>query len=196
MIGAALGVAGLGMSLYNQSQSAAANRRAKRYLENQKRTLNDYLYGELSKNYMDSNEGQSAIKSVRENITKNNRSAENSAAASGGTDESKLAAKEVNAKLYGDTIANIATMADQRKAGLRSQLIGASGAYDNQIAGFDKDKAEQMSTAAGNAMSTASSAIAADGKGVFNKYDDKINKLFGWGRFNKQSPGYDPSYKE
>ena len=196
MVGAALGIAGLGMSLYNQSQSAAANRRAKRYLENQKRTLNDYLYGELSKNYMDSNEGQSAIKSVRENITKNNRSAENSAAASGGTDESKLAAKEVNAKAYGDTIANIATMADQRKAGLRSQLIGASGAYDSQIAGFDKDKAEQMSTAAGNAMSTASSAIAADGKGVFNKYDDKINKLFGWGRFNKTSPGYDPSYKE
>ena len=197
MIGAALGIAGLGMSLYDRSQSAAANRRAKRYLENQKRTLNDYLYGELSKNYMDSNEGQSAIKSVRENITKNNRSAENSAAASGGTDESKLAAKEVNAKAYGDTIANIATMADQRKAGLRSQLIGASGAYDSQIAGFDKDKAEQMSTAAGNAISTASSAIAADGKGAFDNYDDKVNKLFGWGRFNKTSPGYDPSpYKE
>ena len=182
MIGAALGIAGLGMSLYDRSQSAAASRRAKRDLENQKRTLNDYLYGELSKNYMDSNEGQSAIKSVRENITKNNRSAENSAAASGGTDESKLAAKEVNAKAYGDTIANIATMADQRKAGLRSQLIGASGAYDNQIAGFDKDKAEQMSTAAGNAMSTASSVIDADAKGVFSNYDDKINKMFGWGK--------------
>ena len=53
MIGAALGVAGLGMSLYNQSQSAAANRSAKRYLENQKRSLNDYLYGEISKNYID-----------------------------------------------------------------------------------------------------------------------------------------------
>ena len=39
MIGAALGIAGLGMSLYDRSQSAAANRSAKRYLENQKRTL-------------------------------------------------------------------------------------------------------------------------------------------------------------
>jgi len=188
-IGGVLAVAGIGMSIYDRMKSASANNRAQQYLRNQKKTLNDYLYGELSKNYMDSNEGQSAIKSVRDSITKNNRSAENSAAASGGTDESKLAVKEVNAKSYGDTIANMATMAEQRKAGLRGQLIGANGAYDSQIAGFDKDRAEQMSNAAGNAISTASSVIAADGKGAFDKYDDKVNKLFKWGKY---SPDYKP----
>ena len=187
MIGAILGLANLGMGLYDQSQSAAANRKAQKYLEQQKKTLNDYLYGELSKNYMDTNQGQSALKSVRENITKNNLAAENSAAASGGTDESKLATKEANANAYGNTIANMASMGEQRKTALRGQLIGANSAYDNQIAGMDTAKAGQMANASTNAYKGAADVITADGKGAFATYDDKVNKLFGWGKYNPKN---------
>lgn len=139
-IAAAISAAASGISA---SKGAKANRKNQRILdernrENENMYLLEYYRGALE------NEGSKAyLKRLEQMMEKRDKAADNSAVASGATQENRLAAKQANNEVISDAIAGLIEKEDNRKQAVQDR-------YFNNKAAIQSGQMAQNSAVANN----------------------------------------------
>lgn len=125
------------------SKGAKANRKNQRILdernrENENMYLSEYYRGALE------NEGSKAyLKRLEQIMEERDNAADNSAVASGATQENRLAAKQANNKVISDAIAGLIEKEDNRKQAVQDR-------YFNNKAAIESGQMAQNSAVANN----------------------------------------------
>lgn len=131
-------------------KSSAANKRNNQLVAQQNSLLDQQYLPDLDKRYLDTNQAQSFLSTLRDRMTNSNQKVAQTAAVTGGTDEAVLAGKESNANVYGDFLNKLNAQGTQYKQGLQDRYMQGK----NQLFG--------MQTQSNNAASESGSNLFAN----------------------------------
>jgi hypothetical protein len=111
-IGGAVGLVG---SLFGGNKAAEQRRKMSRYLDKQDAENTAFYNANALSDYTQRADTQNLMKQLRDNLTKQNKTASNMAVVTGATPEQQAAAKEQSNKVISDTFSNIGAMGQQWK---------------------------------------------------------------------------------
>ena len=146
--------AGLLSGIVGLSSSAAANRRTRREANKYQNFLDAEYLPDMNRRYADTEEAQSFISTLNERLNKQNEKAEQTAAVTGGTDESVLAAKDLNTRAYAEALNRIAGMGTQYKQGLKDRYAQGRANVMQMRVGQNAAASQSGSNVFSNAMNS------------------------------------------
>ena len=162
-IGAALGVAGgIASSLIGGNEAAKAARAAERRQREQEAREEAWYNRRYNEDYIDTAAGQNLVRRAKDYAKEQWKKAAGAQAVAGGTDAATAMAKDAGNKMVGDTIANIASTDQQRKA----QVDNMHRQAEAQFAQMDMAREQQRAQNITNAASAASNAMMSIGSAV------------------------------
>ncbi|NDV97357.1 hypothetical protein D0T84_21010 [Dysgonomonas sp. 521] len=143
MIGAAIG-AGVGLvgSIFGGSKAAKQRRKMNRYLNEQDAENTAQYNRDYYSDYTQRADTQNLMKQLRDNLSKNNKRAENMAVVTGATPEQQAVAKEQSNKVISDTYSNIGAMGQQWKDQVSNRYLSRRENIANQRMGMMGQKAQ------------------------------------------------------
>lgn len=144
LIGAALGAAG---SIFGGISAANAMKRAKRRVEEQRKSNQDWYDRRYNEDATQRADAQRLLTMTQESIRKRNNQAAGVQAVMGGTEESVAAAKEANNRALADATSSIAAHADRRKDAIEQQYRQNDADFANQLNRLDEQKAQAIGQA-------------------------------------------------
>ena len=167
-IGAALGAAvGLGTSLLGGMQASKAAKAAERRQRDAEAKEDAWYNRAYNQDYVDTAAGQNLVNRAKEYAREQWRKAAGAQAVAGGTEAATAAAKEAGNKMVGDTIANIAATDEARKMQADRLHRQADAQFTQQDMAREQQRAQNITTAAGNASNAImSAAMAAEQAGT------------------------------
>ena len=162
-IGAALGVAGgIASSLIGGNEAAKAASAAERRQREQEAKEEAWYNRRYNEDYIDTAAGQNLVRRAKDYAKEQWKKAAGAQAVAGGTDAATAMAKDAGNKMVGDTIANIASTDQQRKA----QVDNMHRQAEAQFAQMDMAREQQRAQNITNAASAASNAMMSIGSAV------------------------------
>ena len=153
----------------SMAYSAHNNNKRESALKDRQDKLDNWYNSEYNKDYLQGSEAQSAIKTVSDRIKKNNTIADNKAAVTGQTDESRLYARNNNEERYSDFINKLAGKGDAYKRYVQSRYDGQQGAIQNNQDAITDAKNASTSAAISNLGNIASNSFESSGSVGTNK---------------------------
>jgi len=163
MIGAAIGAGvGLATSLFGGIQAANQRRKMNKYL-NQQDTENQAWYNANTLgDYTQRSEVQNLMRTLRDNLGKQNKIAANTAVVTGATPEAQAVQKEQSNKLIITTMAIVGAMGDQWKERIGDRYMARKNMLANQRMGMMNDSAASYE----NLMNTGLNTLAGSAGGL------------------------------
>jgi len=163
MIGAAIGAGvGLATSLFGGIQAANQRRKMNKYL-NQQDTENQAWYNANTLgDYTQRSEVQNLMRTLRDNLGKQNKIAANTAVVTGATPEAQAVQKEQSNKVIINTMANVGAMGDQWKERIGDRYMARKNMLANQRMGMMNDSAASYE----NLMNTGLNTLAGSAGGL------------------------------
>ena len=152
---------GLGLigGILGQQESAAANRKAQRLLNKQKKDNENWYRIQKNSDYTLRADVQAAINKQRELLNERYKAAEKSAVVSGATDEAIAAQKEASANAMANTMADVAAAGAEHKDRVEQQYLANKSKLEGEQINLDRERAAQNSAAVGQIMSAGVNMI-------------------------------------
>lgn len=152
---------GLGLigGILGQQESAAANRKAQRLLDKQKKDNENWYRIQKNSDYTLRADVQAAVNKQRELLNERYKAAEKSAVVSGATDEAVAAQKEASANAMANTMADVAAAGAEHKDKVEQQYLANKSKLEGEQINLDRERAAQNSAAAGQIMSAGVNMI-------------------------------------
>jgi len=122
-------LASLAVQAASSAYSGYQNQKQQDALQGRQDDLNNWYNANYNQDYLQTPESKSALKTLSDRIYKNNKIADNKAAVTGQTDESRLAARNNNEQVYSGFVNKLAGNADRYKRYVQSR-------YDQQEGGI------------------------------------------------------------
>lgn len=176
IVAGVLGAVSLAGSIAGKAKEAKERRRSQRFVEEQARLAKDWYTRESSRNYLDTAEGSSQQKVLRDMLRENTNRVDNSLVKTGGTAESAIAQKEAAGKTLADGTRQMAAMGTQRKMTLHQIYQGQKDKYDGMKIANMNAKGDAWSTFAENSGTVMNSAIKAGGASSEGGWSDLFKK--------------------
>lgn len=168
MIGTLATVASLLLSAYGQNQSANAAEEQQGLLNKRMDDLDSWYKGESSKDYTQTQEGQSTMRRLESQMKKALESQNNEAVKTGATPESKVALQGALTEKYGDAVSQLSGLTTQRKDNLRRDYMGSMNNLLNQQSNMYTQDQQNWGNFASNIGSALGSVTQADSAGAFD----------------------------
>ena len=143
--------------------SAAANADALAALEADRAEDRRYYERLLNRDYVNSSENQGLLRRLQELQRKNYEQARATNVVAGGTDASLAAMQQAGNKVVTDVAGNIASRADAYKERVGAAKRASEKAYSQQMFGIERQKAQTIANAAGQATKAMAGLAAAGG---------------------------------
>lgn len=182
MIGTALAIGGLVSSLAGAGINAWARKKNQKAQEDaaaDQRTRNEAWYNNTyHQDYLNSVEGQNAMKKVRDAWAEQNREARARQVISGGTPEQAAAVAEAGAEAMGNTIGNLAAQGQANKQQVDAMKLN----MDNNVAQMELEAVKQryngLAQSGQNLMQSGMSAMTSglQNSKQIGSWVDKLNK--------------------
>lgn len=143
MIGAAIsGGLGLAGSIFGGIKASRQRKKMNRYLNEQDAENTAQYNRDYYSDYTQRADTQNLMKQLRDNLSKNNKRAENMAVVTGATPEQQAVAKEQSNKVISDTYSNIGAMGQQWKDQVSNRYLSRRQNIANQRMGMMGQKAQ------------------------------------------------------
>lgn len=157
MVGAAIG-AGVGLvgSIFGGSKAAKQRRKMNRYLNEQDAENKAFYNANALSDYTQRADAQNLMKQLRDNLTKQNKTAANMAVVTGATPEQQAVQKEQSNKVISDTFSNLGAMGQQYKDRVTDKYLSRRQDIANQRMGIMNQKAQSYE----NLMNTGLNMIS------------------------------------
>lgn len=161
MVGAIIGAAAqVGSSIYGAVKSSQANQRAQQMIQNQRDENKKWYDQKMAEDYTQRSDAQNVLRKQRELLQEQYQRARATNIVAGGTDES-LALQQAQAnETMGETMANIASQASDYKESVEQQYRAKDDALNQQLAGIEQAKADNIAQAAGQMGSAVSGLVS------------------------------------
>lgn len=172
--------AGLGLtaSAIAARRTAKLNKKRQALVDQRRQDLQRWFDKEYNKNIMDTDYGRAVQTSIEQNTNKANQQVANTAAITGATDESQIAAKaNINENTTG-ALANVAAQGYGRKEGVRQEYVGRQTGLDRGQSDIWDMTAQNWANVAKNANNFLSDTQTMAGLGeaggaLMNYYKNK-----------------------
>jgi hypothetical protein len=150
--------AGVGLSAVSAGagllKSGAANKRNRGLVKEQSNLLDETYLSDMNKRYLDTDEAQSFLSTLRDRMNTSNKEVNQTAAVTGGTDESVLAGRESNGRNYADSLNKLSAQGTRYTQGLKdSYMSGKSSILGLQMSNNNAES-KSGSNLFANSMST------------------------------------------
>jgi len=171
MVTAAIG-AGLALAsaIYGGIQSASANNKARKLIQQQRDANKRWYDTKMAEDYTMRTDAQAAINRQRELLNEQYNKARKTGVVSGATDEAIAMQKEAANKALSDTTTDIASQASAYKDNVEAKYKAEDAALNQQQVQSHQQQAAQTAQAASQAVNAgiglAGNAIAMQGGGV------------------------------
>lgn len=143
MLGGLIGAgAGLVGSIFGGNKAAKQRKAMDRYLNQQDADNTAWYNANALSDYTQRSDTQNLMKQLRDNLTKNNKRAENMAVVTGATPEQQAIAKEQSNKVISDTFSNIGAMGQQWKDRVSNRYLSRRQNIADQRMGIMNQKAQ------------------------------------------------------
>ena len=162
MIGSIIG-AGLkvGAGIFGGIKASQAMREVKRNLQKQMQENQDWYDRRYNEDATQRADAQRLLTMTADSIRQRNEQAAGAQAVMGGTEESVAAARAANNQALTDTMSNIASTADQRKAQIENQYMSTKADINNKLNALSQEKAKAISAAVSGVANAAGGAMGA-----------------------------------
>ena len=159
-IGTGLGLAGsIGSAIFGGSKAAKAAKKADRLIEQQEKDNQAWFDRRYNEDYSQTAEAQNLLNYAREQAEKLFKRAEGAAAVTGATEESVARAKQSANDMLAQTASNIAAQGTARKDAIEQQYLNTKNSLTEKQVDNLKQKAQNITTAAGQASSAFGSIL-------------------------------------
>ena len=172
-IGAGVGLIG---SIAGKANEAKNRRKVDAFVDTQSKNLESWYKKESNTGYLDTAEGASQHKALKDMLRENTNRVDNSTVKTGGTAESAIAMREAAGKTVADGSRQMAAMGTQRQMTLRNIYQDQKNSYDQMKIGSMNAKADAWSTFANNAGQVASNWIGVGAEGGKAGWGDLLKK--------------------
>lgn len=136
------------------AKSGAANKRNRQAVAGQQSLLDQQYLPDMNKRYLDTDQAQSFLSTLRDRMTTSNKETTQTAAITGGTDESVLAAREGNGRNYADFLNKLSAQGTQFTQGQKDRYMqGRGGVLGLEMSGNNAES-ESGANLFANSMST------------------------------------------
>lgn len=169
--GAALSAVG---SIAGGIASSKARKKQRKYIQQQQQKNENWYNRRYNEDETQRADAQRLLTLTEENIKNRNKASAGTQAVMGGTEESVAADKAANAKALSDATAQIAANAASRKDQIESQYRQTDQAYDDQLAGVEAQRANDIAGATQGVLQ-AGTSIA---QGIDSAADSKKQMQF------------------
>lgn len=160
MVGAILGTAvQVGSSIYGAVKSSQANKRAEALLRNQRDDNKKWYEQRMAEDYTRRADVQNVLRKQKELFQDQYQRARATNIVAGGTDESLALQQQAAAEATGETMASIASQAENYKEGIESQYRAKDDAFNQQEIALEQNKAKNIAAAAGQMGSAVSGLV-------------------------------------
>ncbi len=174
MVGTALTLSSLAASAFGLSQSAKLNRQRQEAI-NKRRTMNDAWFNkEYYGDYYGRPEVKSTLQLIKDRIKDQQTKTASTAAITGATDESQLAAQQAQEEGYNETVKGLAGNIQAQKEAARREKVEQDMVLDQEQAQLDTEKGQSNANLLNNAVSLGTTVLGTD----FSPINDKIKGLF------------------
>lgn len=174
-IGTALTLGSLAASAFGLGKSAKLNRERQKRI-NDRRTMSDAWFNqEYYRDLTQNPAARSALQLIKDKIKENQTKTASTAAITGATDESQLAAQAVQENAFDETVKGLAENEQARKDTVRAEKVQQDNILDQQQSQIDAEKFQSNANLLNNAVSLGQTALGAN----FKPVDDRIKKLLG-----------------
>jgi hypothetical protein len=176
-VGAILTVASLlGQAFGNIKSGQEANKQQK-FLDKRRAELDDMFNKDYNTPYIQSEQAQSALSSLRNNIDKYQKRTLNRAAITGGSDESQVAANQGANETLASATSDIAGQGTAYKEGLRREKLSRDMSFDQEQNDLDASQRGKWINFMSNAANARTTALMADRIGAFDDINGKISNV-------------------
>ena len=135
-------------------KSGKANKQSRLAVAGQNNLLDEQYLPDLNKRYTDTEEAKSFLSTLRDRMTTTNQQVQQTAAVTGGTDESVIAGQEAAAGNYGDYLNKLSAQGTQYKQGLKDRYMQGKSQMLGVQLGQNAAASESGSNLFANSMST------------------------------------------
>jgi len=135
------GVGALG-SIFGGNKAAKQRRKMNRYLNQQDAENTAFYNTNVLSDATQRSDAQNLLKQLRDNLTKTNKRAANTAVVTGATPEQQAAVKEQSNKVISDTYANLGAMGQQWKDQVTNRYLDRKQNIANQRMGMMEGQAQ------------------------------------------------------
>ena len=152
------GPIGMGLSavsgIVGLIQSGQAQHRNAQIAHQQKNFLDQQYLPDMNKRYLDTDQAQSFLSTMRERMTTANKQVEQTNAVTGGTDEAALAGRENNAQVYSNALNGLAAQGTAYQQNLKDRYSsGMNQVYGEQM-GMNAQQSQSGSNVFSNSMAS------------------------------------------
>ena len=147
------GAAGIASTIFDGMSASKAMKKVRSNLQDQKRTNQDWYDQRYNEDATQRADAQAILAKTEEAIKSRNRAAAGAAAVMGGTEESVAATKAANNQAIAEATSSIAVNGERRKDAIEAQYQQRDAQLDEALNNMEVNKANEISKAAGGAMS-------------------------------------------
>ena len=157
MVGTIIGAAAqIGSAVYGAIKSSQANKRAEKFLQNQRDENQKWYDQKMAEDYTQRTDVQNVLRKQRELLQEEYQRARATNLVAGGTDESLALQQAAANDAMGETMADIAAQASDNKEGVEQQYRANEAALNQQQIANEQNKAQAIANAAGQVGSAVS----------------------------------------
>jgi len=159
-IGAGVGLLG---SFFGGRKAAKQRRKMNQYLNTQDTENKAWYNTNALSDYTQRSDTQNLMRNLRENLSRQNKAASNTAVITGATPEQQAVQKELSNKVISDTYANVGAMGQQYKDRVTSQYLNRRADIANQRMGMMEGSAqsgENLMNSGFNLFSNSAASLA------------------------------------
>ena len=157
--GIAGGVIGLGASLFGGSKAANERRKMERYLRQQESENQSWYDANALSDYTQRADTQNLMKQLRDNLSRQNKAASNTAVVTGATPEQQAIQKEQSNKVISDTFSNIGAMGQQWKDRITDRYLDRKNALSGQKMGMMEGNATSYENLMNNGLNMTAGSL-------------------------------------
>lgn len=187
-LGLALTLLSLGGQAIGAAKSAQENNRIYQKLMDRSSTLDSVFNKEYNMDYMQTPGVKNTMSAYLTGLKDIQKNAEGRAVMSGATPEAVIAQKESMNQNYGDFVRKVAAGQDAYRQNKENTYMARRDNMDQQIMGFDKEKAARWGNFSSNAAQLGVAGIMADSMPGAEGAEPWYKQLF-----NKKSAGVIPA---
>lgn len=192
MVGEVLaGMSAIG-SLFASLGSGRANAEVAGQIKKRQSELENWYNKEYNTNYLDTEEAQSTIQILRDQMKDQMKKVDQGNAIRGASDEARIATADKLQRNLGQNTTRLAGYATRYKDMIRREYQNRKSYLDYLELQNLQRKADQWGNLAGNAMTAGIGFAQAGGEGAFKDWDEKLASLFGT---KQPSAGVTAAYK-
>ncbi len=146
------GVIGGISSLFGGNKASKERKRMERYLNQQDADNKAWYNANALGDYTQRADVQNLMRNLRENLSKQNKTAANMAVVTGATPEQQAVQKELSNKVIADTYSNIGAMGQQYKDRVTDQYLNRKNVLAQQRMGMMEQNAQSYENLMGNGL--------------------------------------------